>query len=274
MDAIYEKLTIQNDFIFKKVFEDKEMLKKLLKIILPDRDFSDLEIVISESTMDVFPFSKGIRLDIYAEDSTSVLIIEMQVLPYGMDPRRARYYQGMADVDKLLKGMDYHKLKDVITIFICPFDPIGDNMMVNIYKFLNTVTGRDHNDGRTHIYINCAGKDSELYPELKPFADYVMGKMSDDPFVQEVDRRVKMARQNPQWRLEFMTLYEKIRFEKEISRKEGWDEGKILERIDLINRKMAKGRSFEEACELLDLTPEEIDECRKYMDTGLFLALN
>ena len=67
-----------------------------------------------------------------------------------------------------------------------------------------------------------------------------------------------------------MTWIEKIRFEKEISR----DEGGIRKSVDLICRKMAKGRSFEEACELLDLTPEEIDECRKYMETGLYSALN
>ena len=67
-----------------------------------------------------------------------------------------------------------------------------------------------------------------------------------------------------------MTLYEKIMIEKEISR----DEGGIRKSVDLIERQIVKGRSFEEACELLDLTPEEIDECRKYMDTELFPALN
>ena len=67
-----------------------------------------------------------------------------------------------------------------------------------------------------------------------------------------------------------MTWIEKIRFEKEISR----DEGGIRKSVDLIERQISTGCSFEDACEILKLTPEEADECRKYMDTGLFLALN
>ena len=67
-----------------------------------------------------------------------------------------------------------------------------------------------------------------------------------------------------------MTLYEKIMIEKEISR----DEGGIRKSVDLIERQISTGCSFEDACEILKLTPEEADECRKYMETGLYSALS
>ncbi|MBR4163552.1 MAG: hypothetical protein IKR11_08525, partial [Solobacterium sp.] len=54
-----------------------------------------------------------------------------------------------------------------------------------------------------------------------------MGKnKSDDSFIRELDKAVVMARQNVQWRKEYMNLQEKMY----LSKKEGMEEGKEIGR--------------------------------------------
>lgn len=46
----------------------------------------------------------------------------------------------------------------------------------------------------------------DVSPELKAFLDYVVGKKTDDPYVQKLDEAVKEAKKNREWRHEYMTL--------------------------------------------------------------------
>lgn len=53
-------------------------------------------------------------------------------------------------------------------------------------------------------------------PELKAFLDYVAGKKSADPFVDELEAAVKNARKNREWRHEYMTLLMRDRENREV----------------------------------------------------------
>ena len=46
----------------------------------------------------------------------------------------------------------------------------------------------------------------DISPELKAFLDYVVGKKTDDPYVQKLDEAAKEAKKNREWRYEYMTL--------------------------------------------------------------------
>ena len=59
----------------------------------------------------------------------------------------------------------------------------------------------------------------------------------------------------------------------EEGRKEGLEEGSIGKTIELICRKMNKGMSFDEACDVLELTADEIEVCRKRMEASSDFAL-
>ena len=56
-------------------------------------------------------------------------------------------------------------------------------------------------------------------------------------------------------------------------REEGRKEGSIGKTIELICRKMNKGMSFDEACDVLELTADEIEACRKRMEASSNFAL-
>ncbi len=42
--------------------------------------------------------------------------------------------------------------------------------------------------------------------DLKAFLDYVGGRKSSHPFVEKLDHEVMKAKQNQEWRREYMTL--------------------------------------------------------------------
>ena len=63
--------------------------------------------------------------------------------------------------------------------------------------------------------------DIDDRPRLKAFLDYVVGIVSDDEYIQKLDRAVKKARMNKDWRREYMTLMMRDLENKEIGREEG-----------------------------------------------------
>lgn len=119
-------------------------------------------------------------------------------------------------------------------IFICPFDQFG--LGRHIYTFEN-ICKEDKNlflkDGTTKIFLNAKGTMDDVSPELKAFLDYVAGKRSNDLFVDELEKAVKTARKNREWRHEYMTLLMRDQENMEIGREEGRAEGIITIGLDV-----------------------------------------
>ena len=61
-------------------------------------------------------------------------------------------------------------------------------------------------DETTKIFLNADSNMDDVSKELKAFLDYAAGKTTNDTFVQELDEAVKEAKQNREWRHEYMTL--------------------------------------------------------------------
>ena len=58
-------------------------------------------------------------MDVYLKDEDKVINVEMQTTNQKDLPRRARYYQSVADVSTTPTGAQYRNLPDNILIFIC-----------------------------------------------------------------------------------------------------------------------------------------------------------
>lgn len=92
-------------------------------------------------------------------------------------------------------------------IFICLEDIFKHGR--HIYTFENLCkedSSISMEDETTKIFLNADSKMDDISKELKAFLDYVGGKITDDTFVQELDEAVKQAKQNREWRHEYMTL--------------------------------------------------------------------
>ena len=92
-------------------------------------------------------------------------------------------------------------------IFICLSDLFGKGRY--LYTFENVCKEDSEvilNDGAKKVFLNADGKNGAVNGELKAFLDYVAGKASEDIFVKELERAVEKAKQNREWRREYMTL--------------------------------------------------------------------
>ncbi len=193
-------IPITDDYMFKSVFSDRNLLKKLLERILPDIEIGELEGIIPEDTIQPFSDTHGIRFDIYAETCMQMFNTEMQNRIADYSPKRARYSGDMMDVNCLSKGVPYEKLKDSYVIIITPEDPFGENRMVYTAETSVQSSGRLA-EGKKIIYVNCSGtKGQQEYPQLIPFCRYVMGRKTDDAFVKEIDTKVKYYSRDKTWR--------------------------------------------------------------------------
>lgn len=61
-------------------------------------------------------------------------------------------------------------------------------------------------DGTTKIFLNTDSDLDDVSRELRAFLDYVAGKKPEDDFVRKLEKAVKEAKRNREWRHEYMTL--------------------------------------------------------------------
>ena len=253
----YEELTITDDFMFGKVMRNPRHCRKLLEIILGVK-IREITFLDDQQTVNPDYRARGIRIDVYAEDTANtVYTVEMQVRNTGELPVRSRYYQSAVDINLIEKGMDYELLKKNYVIFICTFDLFGKGR--SVYHFENLCREDPAirlGDGTEKIFLNTKGTEEAKSPlngvneELRSLLDYFESLVPQDAFTGELEEAVAAARVHKEWRQEYMTL-ERMMMD---SRREG--ENKKL--VDLVCRKLAKGKSPEAIAESLEEAPDAV----------------
>lgn len=181
--------------------------------------------------------SKSICLDVYVHDENGhVYDIEMQCTngSEGELPKRTRYYQGMIDMDELKKGQYYTALKESFIIFICTFDPFGENLPM--YTFRHRCIekeGLELGDLSTKIFLNAKGESDTLDPDIAAFLRYVDGKAAEGALTKEINEEVIRIKEHKEMRREYMTLLMELQKYKtegmqegiEIGMKQGMEQG-------------------------------------------------
>ena len=197
MEKIFEKLQIKDDFMFSIIMRNPKFCKPFLERILGIK-ISRIEYPKSQETIDISTDAKSVRLDIYVEDGKeTVYNIEMQTTENRNIPKRARYYQGMIDLNILEKGDNYKDLKRSFVIFVCTFDLFGEGRY--IYTFENRcIQNLDlgFGDDTTKIILNTKGTMDDVTPELKKLLDFIDGKEPEDDFTRELDEEVQSVRKS------------------------------------------------------------------------------
>ena len=120
-----KNLTIKDNFMFAAVMLDEENCKGFLERALQMK--IDRVEVSAEKNIVYHPEYKGVRLDVYAKDENNTRYnVEMQVSTQSSLGLRSRYYQSQMDMEMLLAGEEYTELPNTYVIFICDFDPFGE----------------------------------------------------------------------------------------------------------------------------------------------------
>ena len=214
----FQDLTIRDNFIFAAVMMQEDNCKRLLEMLL---GIEIREVVISyEKSLIYNPECKGVRLDVYANDEKNTRYdIEMQVAKQKLG-KRARYYHSQMDMDALGSGHEYNELPGAYVIFICDFDPFGEEKYC--YTFENRCLqdfSLDMGDECRSIFLSTVGKDEESIPkELKAFLKFVKEDTpenntgTDDAYVRKLQETIRSVKENRELESSFMT-WEDIRQE-------------------------------------------------------------
>ena len=250
LEQKWKNATIANNFIFYKVMQNNEdVCKELLEILLQIK--IDHIVMHTEETIEIDYDKKGIRLDVYAEGADKAFDLEMQSTDKGELPERARYYQGVLDVQALSSGADYKELKDNYVIFICVPDIFERGLAKYTFENLCLENTEIKLNDRAYKYFFIAQNYDKILDERqKAFLKLVMSPKATgtDSFTEKVTKLVEEAKLNTQWRKQFME------WEREMARKfrEGKEEG-------------AQQKAEEDAIALLQEgdSPEKVSRCIK-----------
>ena len=261
----WERADLTDSFIFYKVMtENPDACRRLLERLL-HVSIEKIEI-LGEKSLGIDSESKGIRLDVYVKDENRVFDVEMQVKNTGELPERARYYQGVMDVDMLKSGEPYRALKETHIIFICMKDIFRQGLAH--YTFENTCVEKPClklND-RSHKHFFAAENYDKIKGdrELKAFLKMLVTGKTEDTYTQELELCTSKAKQNAQTRRQYMDWDRELNYEKESGYSMGYDSGYGTGYDSGVHHK-----ALEAAANLLqkNISPEIIAEC-----TGLSLA--
>lgn len=254
----YEELTIIDDFMFGKVMRNPKHCKKLLEIIL-DVKIRNIVFIDDQQTVNPDYRARGIRIDVYAEDTAdTAYTVEMQIRNTGELPIRSRYYQAVIDINMIEKELDYEQLKKSYIIFICNFDLFGKGR--HIYHFEN-LCREDPSihlaDGTEKIFLNTKGTLDDVDEELLSLLVYFESLVPQNSFTEKLDEAVADARLHKEWRYEYMKL--------EMMMRDSRKEGRAEEKIDLVCRKLAKGKTPETIADDLE---ENLSDIQRICDVA------
>lgn len=214
----WERLTFADNFIFCKVMEDNpEICKELLELLLNIK-IDRLEVPVAERIMKTDFESRGIRFDVYVKDGNGRSFdIEIQTTHSTILAKRARYYQGLMDVDNLQSGADFNSLKESYVIFLCLGDAFGKGLPIYTFRYIaDEDKSLCMNDGTVNIFFNAKKYDKMESENLKSFFKYLCGKDSSSDFTDRLSALVERIKLNAQWRHRFMTWEQEMKYQARI----------------------------------------------------------
>ena len=203
----FEDLTLADDFMFCKVMEHESLCRPFLEMLFSVK-IEKITYLSSQNTVSADLGAKTIRLDVLVKDGSGTSYdIEMQVGNEYNIPKRMRYYQAVLDIASLDKGYSYKALNNSVIIFVCLFDPIGNNRA--IYTFEN-ICREDKTlplqDGTKKIILNAKAFKETDNQELQGFLQYVTTGKVTTAYTGRIEQMIQTIKRNEQLRQEYHIL--------------------------------------------------------------------
>ena len=120
-----------------------------------------------------------------------------------------RYYQAVLDIAFLDKGhsYSYKALNNSVIIFVCLFDPIGNNRA--IYTFENICRENKTillQDGTKKVILNAKAFNETDNQELQGFLQYVTTGKATTAYTGRIEQMIQTVKRNEQLRQEYHIL--------------------------------------------------------------------
>ena len=243
------------------VFGHKEIAKPFLEAVLGIR-IHELKDPEPEKTIDVSPFYKGIRYDVFVKETgpdgevLRSFDIEMQMEDNEDIPKRTRYYQAMCDSEALNKGEVYYKLKDLYIMFLCPEDIFGQGKAV--YRFKNLEVNNPKIElgdlSFKNFYIFNKYRDV-AEKSIREYLEYFATRKPNSPETENIYRLVKWYQTDNETRKRYMTWQQEIDIAVDLERQRANAEK---------NRADDAEKRFFEAKDLADAEKNRADEAEAH----------
>lgn len=260
----WERATLADNFIFCKVMTaNPDLCKELLELLLNIK-IERIEIPVAERSFKVDYDSKGIRFDVYVKDGTGRCFdIEIQTTNRTNLAKRARYYQGLMDVDSLVSGADYSELNESYVIFLCMEDAFGSGLPVyDFHQVCKQNSDILFNDGTHKVFFNASKYDKMPTKGLREFFKFLNGLNAASDFTDQLEQKVRYAKTNAQWRHRFMTWEQEMRIQvKEKSEQLAKEMAKDLANEMVEDRVNAMRKDIEK--EAKEMAVEKVEETAK-----------
>ena len=267
-----DKLTLSNDFLFKHVMLRKRICKHILEELFHTK-IADITYLEAEQTLDVYPDSHGIRLDVrIADDTNTHYNLEMQVKnPVSRTgkfklPKRTRYYQAMLDTDMLQKGQDYDELSPTYIIF-CLFDFFEDSQ--RIYTFKRRCLENmeiELADEAAIMFLNTLGTKGDVSPDIQSLFDYINSNTVTSNFTREVADTITEIKNDKKVRDSYMTYEMRMKDIREESLAEGEAKGRVEgiaeEKLATAKRLLSMGLSVQDVAKGTSLSVEQVEKIK------------
>lgn len=232
-----QELTIKDNFMFGAVMAEEENCRRFLELVL-EMPIERGEM-IKEKSLSYHPEYKGVRLDIYAKDWKNTRYnVEMQVKKTTDLGKRSSFYHSQMDMEMLASGRPYTELADSFVIFLCDFDPFGENRYR--YTFQNICKESKAlylGDGKVTMFLSTKGRNEGEVPQaLVKFLTYMGADLEEsqqdfqDELVKRFQQSVSRVKTSREMEEKFMVLEEMLREE----RREGRVQGKAEEIISFL----------------------------------------
>ena len=267
------QMNLLNRFLFNETVDDPNAYQAMVEILM-EGHISLLNWTQTEKELRVSPDLRQVRLDVIGMDQDGELYqLEMQQNNTYNLPKRSRYYQGQVDVSLLKPGsVDFNELNNLTMILVAPFDIFGYGLYRYTFEeYCYEVPGLKLNDGARRIFINTKGKNPENFSkEFLDFMEYInsttdaVAAKAKSARIRRIHERVSSIRQSEKMGVKLMQAWEEKIYDKMEARAEGLAEGraeglaeglaegKLQSIVSIVCRKLRRGFSLEDICDLLE----------------------
>lgn len=253
--AQIQSLTLMDNKLLVKVFEDEACVEELLRVIMDKPDIQVMECHTEAYIHNLY--GRSVRLDISARDSDGKLYdVEVQKSNAGAIPKRARYNGALLDADVTNPGDDFQNIPETVVIFITENDVLCGGLP--IYHIERTIqeTGKLFNDGEHIIYVNASiCDDTKLGRLMHDMKCERVEDMDNKVLADRVDYFKNDKRGYYEW---WDDIDEWSLRDIEKGRQQGIQEGELLNLISMIGKKLAKGKDIATIADELESEYEEI----------------
>lgn len=284
-----EELNLVDRFLFDETMESREAYQATVSILL-ENEVELLGYPETEKEFRVSPELRQIRLDVIGMDHEKTLYYtEMQKKNTGNLRRRSRYYQAQLDVSLLEPGnKDFNLLNDSCFILIAPFDLFGREL----YRYTFEGVCRECpdlkiEDGAVRVFINTMGRNREAFSqEFLDFMEYITAstdkavEKTESSRIKLIHERVRKIRASEKMGVKYMQRWEEVEYARDEGREEGMTQGREEGRtegreegrleglaeganrkmIQMVCKKLGKGKSPAEIAEELEEDMELVEK--------------